>query len=170
METWRTIPGWQAYQVSNQGRVRRGVRALKPIPVQSGASPDYKPLYVCLSRGWHDHPKFKVAHLVLEAFVGPRPAGYEARHLDDDQANNALSNLAWGTPKQNGDDRVKNGRSAPGSRNGNSVLTEDVVARIKAEYVRYSTTHGAKQLAKRYGCHHSTIHLIVKGATWKHCQ
>lgn len=47
--------------------------------------------------------------LVLKTFVGPRPAGLQACHDDDDTNNNALSNLYWGTPKQNAQDKIENG-------------------------------------------------------------
>ena len=31
MELWKTIPGWAPYEVSSDGRVRRGGKVLKPI-------------------------------------------------------------------------------------------------------------------------------------------
>jgi len=37
----------------------------------------------------------RVDHLVLLAFVGPCPEGYECRHLDGDPANNHVDNLRW---------------------------------------------------------------------------
>jgi hypothetical protein len=52
----------------------------------------------------------KVYHLVLEAFVGPRPPGTEAMHLDGDRASNALSNLRWGTHSENTRQIVFDGR------------------------------------------------------------
>src|SRR5580765_1006210 len=51
----------------------------------------------------------KIAHLVLEAFVGLRPLGMVCRHLDGDRNNNNLSNLAWGTPSENVRDSVLHG-------------------------------------------------------------
>lgn len=46
-----------------------------------------------------------VHHLVLEAFVGPRPEGKEACHLDGDPTNNAAENLHWDTHFNNMLDR-----------------------------------------------------------------
>ena len=39
--------------------------------------------------------------LVLLAFVGPRPEGYDANHIDGDKANNAVHNLEWVTRREN---------------------------------------------------------------------
>jgi hypothetical protein len=57
-----------------------------------------------------------VHHLVLEAFVGPRPAGHEAAHGDGDKTNNALANLRWATPKENAADRYRHGTVLFGTR------------------------------------------------------
>ena len=43
----------------------------------------------------------RVHALVLEAFVGPRPKGYQCNHIDEDKGNNRLDNLEWVTPRQN---------------------------------------------------------------------
>ena len=42
------------------------------------------------------------------AFI-PNPHKYEiVRHLDDDKENNSLSNLKWGTIKENIEDAIRN--------------------------------------------------------------
>lgn len=47
-----------------------------------------------------------VHHLILEAFIGPRPQGMECRHYPDPtKTNNTLSNLQWGTSVENKWDR-----------------------------------------------------------------
>jgi hypothetical protein len=52
--------------------------------------------------------RFSIHRAVLISFVGPCPEGMECRHLDDDPANNQLSNLCWGTPLENAEDKVRN--------------------------------------------------------------
>jgi DNA-binding transcriptional regulator YiaG len=47
--------------------------------------------------------------MVLETFVGPRPAGMECCHANDTQSDNRLSNLRWDTHKENCRDRARNG-------------------------------------------------------------
>lgn len=51
----------------------------------------------------------RVHVLMLEAFVGPRPAGMWGLHRDDNRLHNSLGNLYWGTPSQNHHDCVRNG-------------------------------------------------------------
>lgn len=40
-------------------------------------------------------------HLVMEAFVGGRPAGMVVNHMDGDKQNNSLANLEYITPTEN---------------------------------------------------------------------
>lgn len=44
---------------------------------------------------------YKVATLVAEAFLGPRPKGLDVSHEDEDGLNNIASNLAYRTRKYN---------------------------------------------------------------------
>lgn len=45
---------------------------------------------------------YRVARLVCEAFNGPPPFnGAVCMHRDENSANNAPENLAWGTQKEN---------------------------------------------------------------------
>jgi len=53
--------------------------------------------------------KVLVHHLVLEAFVGPRPPGKEGCHWDNNRANNYIENLRWGTRSDNMQDSVRHG-------------------------------------------------------------
>lgn len=49
----------------------------------------------------------RVHRLVLEAFIGPRPAGMVCCHEDDNPGNNALANLRWDTPTANMHDYLR---------------------------------------------------------------
>jgi hypothetical protein len=85
LEIWRPIPFAPGYSVSTWGRLltfkRRGGAGGSRI-VEEGRN-----------------------HLVLEAFLGPRPEGMECRHLDGDRANCRLDNLRWGTHSENERDK-----------------------------------------------------------------
>lgn len=51
----------------------------------------------------------KVHRLVGSAFIGELPQGMVTRHLDGDKTNNAVTNLAYGTPAENSADVVAHG-------------------------------------------------------------
>lgn len=100
-ETWKPVPGYVKYQVSDLGRVRsidhwsgqRRVtgRVLKPGGSKSGHES------VVLGRG-----NTKTVHsLVLVAFSGTRPLGSDILHRNHIPWDNRLSNLMYGTRSEN---------------------------------------------------------------------
>jgi hypothetical protein len=110
MEEWRPVVDYEGrYEVSDQGRVRNTQTGIVRILSLSGkpgcryASVDWK------TAGRKEY--FRVHHLVLEAFVGPRPSGMHACHRDDDRLNNHVTNLYWGTQADNMQDRLRNGNN-----------------------------------------------------------
>lgn len=114
MEHWQFIDGFkEQYEISSLGRVRSlkryggtNSRILRPVVGAQG----YRWVTLC-SPGQRPR-NVKVHQLVLNAFVGPRPDGMGGLHKDDDPANNALSNLRWGSQTDNQNDRVENGGHA----------------------------------------------------------
>lgn len=77
--------------------------------------------------------KVNVSWVVLEAFVGMRPPGMNVLHRNDVRSDNSLSNLYYGTDRDNAHDRDKNGRGGrnKGDRNGSSQLTRDEVQEVR---------------------------------------
>lgn len=120
IKEWRPVVGFEGgYEVSNLGRVRSLDRFLPRIGnsprIYRGKilNPQAKKaghLWVQLGRG----NQFYVHHLVLEAFVGPCPAGQVGLHWDDEPSNNFLENLRWGTRSDNYADYVRNYGRHPG--------------------------------------------------------
>lgn len=53
--------------------------------------------------------RYLAHYLVALAFIGPRPAGHDVCHRDDDKRNNHHSNLRYDTKAENMMDRVRNG-------------------------------------------------------------
>ena len=103
-ENWKPIPGYEdAYEVSDRGRIRS-----VPREVMSGCCirktraiirrtflGDKGEARLFLSVEGR-RKVFYVSALVLEAFVGPRPAAMEARHRDGNMRDDTLKNLWWG--------------------------------------------------------------------------
>ena len=108
--TWLPVPDYdRLYDVSDSGLVRSWHLYRGPGPRLLVAAPNSKGyLTVTLCRDAVKTTK-KIHALVAGAFLGSRPAGLEIRHLDGNQTNNTLSNLAYGTPGENAADMVRHG-------------------------------------------------------------
>lgn len=110
---------------------------------------------------------FYVHRLMLETFVGPCPDGMECRHLDGNPKNNSLGNLAWGTKKQNGEDRISHGTRHNGERSPISKLTDENVREIR-KLSRDGLTQ--YEIASRFGIVRENVSAILVGRTWKHVE
>ena len=80
---------------------RRAGRVLSLTPLSSTGY-----LKVGITKDRHQTTR-TVHSLVLEAFIGPRPEGMHVCHGDGDRTHNALVNLRWDTPSENGYDTVR---------------------------------------------------------------
>lgn len=149
---WRSIADWP-YEVSSTGLIRnvRTGRILKPMRTGT-RRPGAQRSKVRVSST--PRVDIDVAHAVLAAFVGPRPEGYVAMHADDDSANNAISNLSWGTPSGNAIDCARKGRT------GGQKLSHQQCVEIKARRLRGES--GAA-LAKEFQVSQQRICDILKG-------
>lgn len=99
-EEWRRIPGMD-YEASSRGRIRRTSTGRV---LRSWVGNKHGHLKVTLGgrRIW-------VHRAVALAFHGPCPEGLEVRHLDGAPANNAPSNLKYGTRSENNYDKRQHG-------------------------------------------------------------
>ena len=109
-EVWRPIVGWEGfYEVSDQGQIRSMPRVAsngQHYPSRIRRQMDHRLGYKLISlSGGGRRTTLTVQSVVLAAFRGPRPPGYEACHADGDKANNALANLRWDTKEANAHDR-----------------------------------------------------------------
>jgi hypothetical protein len=62
-------------------------------------------------RGW-----FRVHRLVALRYLSCPEGATVVRHLNGDKQDNRVENLAWGTPKENSEDRDRHGTTARGIR------------------------------------------------------
>lgn len=150
-EIWKVVPGYENYEVSDQGQVRnrRTSRLLTPTGAYAG---------LALGRA----RKVRVHTLVLEAFIGPRPEGQQCRHMNGDKRDNRLSNLRWGTSQENHDDALRLGERPFGSRCPQAKLTESAVLVIR------NSTEPVAVLAERYGVSKSVISEVRNHKAWVH--
>ena len=103
-----------------------------------------------------------VHRFVWEHYNGPIPEGLLVLHKCDNPPCRNIDHLFLGTHNDNCLDRMSKGRSAIGSKNGNSVLNEDDVMDI------YNSNEENEELAKKYKVHKNTISNIKCGKNWSH--
>ncbi|WP_338341885.1 MULTISPECIES: NUMOD4 domain-containing protein [unclassified Shinella] len=162
MEVWKTIPGFERYQASSLGRVRNGetYHILKQKNLKDGY------LGLCLRPMPGMKVSKKVHQLVALAFFGKAPfLGAIVAHKDGSRTLNVPDNLYWTTQKQNHADREFHGRTARGSKNGATELTETHVAAIKRMLRRGATQ---KDIARVFSVCPATISNINTGKYWRH--
>lgn len=119
-ELWKPIPSEPGYEVSDLGRVRSADRVVETAA--SWRRPAHKRTYKgkLLKPGRMSGGHWPVAcgkgntrtvhSLVLEAFVGPCPPGMECLRGGDDNDDNSLTNLRYGTRSENLIEAWANGR------------------------------------------------------------
>lgn len=168
--TLHPIPGCGGYAVSIDGRVWSCWRAtgrpdyqqqqsnrwrtLKPSPRKEDGRKRYT-----LRRDDGTYRRCYASHLVLEAFVGPCPAGMEACHNNGDCTDDSAGNLRWDTPISNKADMKRHGTQVAGETHPKAKLSDqDVRAILDFRAAGYSH----KRLAEHYGVSVQRIHQITK--------
>lgn len=166
-EQWKPVVGFEGYEVSDLGRVR----CWRPINGQ--AKPPTEPrvlkpgldtdgyLGVTLRKDCRSHTR-KIHRLVLEAFVGIKPAGMETRHLNGVRSDNQLVNLTWGTSQENADDRFRHGTVARGVATNLATIDDQKALAI------FITPGPYKELAELFFVSLNIVKSIKGRRTWVH--
>lgn len=159
-ETWRVIPEFEAYEVSDLGRIRRGerIRALVKNPISGYVE-------VTLSR---DNRQIRkgVHRLVVAAHRGPIPEGYHVNHMNMVKDDNRLANLEAVTAAENYAHAAKNNVTR-GEAVNTAKLTEGDVRKIRLlAREGVSTT----ELMRIYGLGRPGINGVISRRSWKHVE
>jgi hypothetical protein len=165
-ELWKPVQGFEDYEVSSLGRVRRVVdsrnHTYKAGRVLKGTTTTQEYSQVCLSKNRKSFSK-RVNILVAQAFI-PNPLNLpEVNHIDTKKWNNGVGNLEWCTRKGNAEHAAAMGLIARGSKHARAVLNTKQVKKIKqALAIGGSSTN----LGNKYGVDKTTIHSIKTGQNW----
>lgn len=99
---WRAIPGYEEYEVSSLGQVRRGGRILKEV-----ASGRYGHANVSIYAKGVER-RVNVHKLIAEVFHGPAPDNKPfACHRNGHAWDNRADNLYWGSREENVADMIR---------------------------------------------------------------
>ncbi len=153
---WRRVPisPYRRYEVSSDGRVRRGDRELRGDTDSDG--------YRRVLLSYAGIPKrFKVSRLVCEAFHGAQPFDRaEACHMDGDRSHDFASNLGWATHAENISHKVGHGTVLSGERHPRAILTETTAREA------FTSRETAKEIAARLGVSVHAIRDVRERKRW----
>ena len=163
---YRDLPGWIGYRVGDDGSIwscrtslrfssATNWRRMRPKLDRYG----YRTVTL---RGDGIKKSQTVHQLVLFAFVGPKPEGHQCRHLDGNRSNNAITNLEWGTPRENCADRDQHGHTQRGRTHYRAKLTEQDVVAIR------NSPMTNRELAIVYSVSDVMISFVKRRRFWKH--
>lgn len=157
------VEGFPLYAVTTCGRIfsRNGYPAIKQTFTERKPGRDKKGyLGITLCAGADHHKWIRVHRLVAQVFI-PNPLRLPCvRHLNGVPSDNRVSNLAWGTYKENEEDKHAHG-TWDTRRNGK--LTEEM--RNQAGSLAGSgMTHA--QIAIIFGVSRPTITRCLNQVTW----
>lgn len=149
---------WSSW--TNGGKRQDELRECSPDTIKGGY------LRVRLRVATQQYKHAQVSHLILAAFVGPRPVDAVACHYDGNPQNNKLRNLRWDSRKENEEDKKQHGTHQTGSRNPAAILTESEVLEIRSIYQNEEIS--TYKLAEMYSVDRTTICELLKRKTWSH--
>lgn len=156
---WLPVIGYERhYEVSDSGSVRSVKRGIRPLRAFNVGRKGEQYLAVTLYLNGLRR-NVKVHLLVLRAFRGPCPVGYEASHADGNSANNRESNLLWETKSQN----CKRRKVPVGEKARNRKLT---LAKVRSIRIMLNSTP-KRRIAKKFGVSTQTISDIADGRSWR---
>lgn len=170
VECWKPVYGYEdLYQVSDMGRVRRiaAGRGTHVGRILRLCNDRYGYAYVILSRNNH-HKHQKVHRLVVEAFLGPCPAGLQVNHRNGIKDDNRIGNLEYATPRANVrySFDVLGRKALHGEAKSQAKLTDAIVREIRRLHANGVRTQC--ELAERYGISRGHIGRILRRERWAH--
>ena len=177
-EIWKSIPGYDGYEVSNLGRVRTFYKRVgrswvivnSPQKILSSAlrNKSYK---VVRPKSNDGQKKIKTIHaLVALAFIGPCPEGMEVCHSDGNSFNNSPDNLRYDTRKNNLYDMVINNGGVHPFSKGKPTRKQKVLENKNKKFARNNLIKELRhsglqysQISEQTGLSVSAICRIIKG-------
>ena len=148
------IEGFSKYHICKNGRlysIHSGTwRLIKPVAKSTG----YISNNLISDSG--KRANFYRHRLVAEVYLPNDNHTLVVCHKDNNPLNNRVSNLYWGTPRDNTQQCIRDGRFKP---RGKTPLSIEIRRKIKAEYLKGNTT--LQKLSRKYGRAHSVIRRIV---------
>ncbi|WP_165358813.1 HNH endonuclease [Spirosoma sordidisoli] len=180
-EQRRLCPSFPGYSVTESGRLfthrrKTGGAAKKlgvpTVVVDFSYEKELKRPYVDPKHPYVNYPicvngkqrAIGIHRLLADAFFGPRQNGQVVRHLDDNPQNNHLSNLKYGTNKENAQDAIRNNKRKCNEDHHMSKLSNQDVREIRRLRHQKVTV---PELKKMFGVCTATIEGVIYNRYYK---
>lgn len=123
---WKQHPEFKDYHFCDDGRVASYKKGkFRFISGTKCGQIGYRAIPVQGSK------KIYVHRTICELFNGDPKEGEQCRHLDGNRYNNAASNLKWGTPAENANDKILHGTNGAGEKNSMAKLSASDVEKMR---------------------------------------
>lgn len=113
----------------------------------------------------HEGKQYRVTRIVFERFNQPLQPHEHVLHYCNRPICISPAHIRDGSPKDNVGDCVRAKRHCHGERHGMALLNDTKVVEIRK---LHAEGFSQSEIARQFGVHLSTIHLIIKGKHWKH--
>jgi hypothetical protein len=163
MSEMKPVPGYCGDYIATRGGRVISMKSGTPRELKTPVKPKGYPQVNLSLDG--DVTNYDLHRVIARTFLGEPEDGMEVRHLDGDPMNNAVSNLKYGTRKENVHDRKRHGTDNAGERSGHAVLTTDQAFEIRELYATGEYTY--HELEEMFPASYRTIADVVNGVTWK---
>lgn len=173
MESWKTIIGYENYEINSSGAVRRRTKSKNGVFdvgfVLKSRLDKYGYLTVALYKDSAKSGKTITVHsLVLLCFLGPRPQGFEINHKDGNKQNNHISNLEYCTSEENRNHAIKMGLTSRGEDHYKAKLNNAIIHEMRRLY--YIKKLPVSILHRKFGISKTHFLRCVQGKNWQHLQ
>lgn len=161
IEEWRPVPGYEGlYEASNTGKVASlnyngtGARhELKPVEAHHG----YQRVRLYKDGKWKS---VRVHRVIAETFIPNESNLPEINHIDENPANNAVTNLEWCTHKYNCNHGTRRERHSKQMTN-NAKLSKAVIAILPDGTTEVYPSQG--EAARQLNCSQGRISDACRG-------
>lgn len=173
MPIWKPIDGFSAFEVSDEGEVRRIIAAKRgkgcgtPLPYLLRPYEGNRGYWYYVLNQGTKRTSVAAHTLVCAAFHGPKPShSHQVAHYDGSKKNNSPTNLRWTLPQGNQDDKERHGRVPRGEKQGNAKIKVPSVKFIRKAYA--TGAFKEQELADAFGMTQAAISLIILKKNWRH--
>jgi len=169
-EIWKKIVEFGGYEISNLGCLKsyRGpAKDKSKFRFLKGRNYEGYTVHALYDENGVGYTR-RNSVLVLQTFVGPRPMGMQAAHLNGIRNDDRLDNLIWATVKENAGHRMMHGTSYMGVAHHSAKLSPLDVRFIRKTHA--AGIHTMAELAAMHGMNQNNIKKVINRTTWKHVE